>query len=110
MTAMHTDAPWAVVSDKGDDITVCAFDGDPKNGLMRDVICEITSSRDEADAALIAAAPEMLEALDWLLAAIEADPAKESHPGDREERLALACAAARNAMAMAMATVVANDA
>lgn len=61
--AKHTGGTWAVVSDKGDDITVCAFDGDPRDGIMADVIAEIVSVRDEDDACLIATAPELLERL-----------------------------------------------
>ena len=55
----------------------------------------------EANARLIASAPDLLEALDWLLASIEADPASERYPGDREERLELARASARAAIAKA---------
>jgi hypothetical protein len=55
----------------------------------------------EADARLIAASPDLLEALDWLLASIEADPKGERYPGDGEERLLLARASARAAIAKA---------
>jgi len=44
---------------------------------------------------------DLLEALDWLLASITADPANERYPGDKEDRLLLACAAARTAIAKA---------
>lgn len=47
------------------------------------------------------AGPELAAALKWLLASIEADPADERHPDDHEERLALAKAAARKALAKA---------
>lgn len=53
------------------------------------------------NARLIAAAPDLLVALDWLLASLEADPAAENYPGDREDRLTLARAAARVAIAKA---------
>ena len=54
-----------------------------------------------ANARLIAASPDLLEALDWLLASIEADPKGERYPGDGEERLLLARASARAAIAKA---------
>ena len=55
----------------------------------------------EANARLIAAAPDLHEALDWLLASVTADPASEVYPGDKEERITLACGAARTALAKA---------
>ncbi len=62
---------WSVVDDGDDDISVCAFEGDPKNGIMADVICEVTSIRPEQDAKLIAAAPELLKELQHLVALLE---------------------------------------
>jgi hypothetical protein len=52
---------WAVVqpADEFDNISVCAFEGDPANGIMADVIAEIVSIDDEKDARLIAAAPDL---------------------------------------------------
>jgi hypothetical protein len=52
-----------------DHITICAFEGDPSDGIIADVIAEITSIEDEADARLIAASPAMAEALEALMAA-----------------------------------------
>ena len=54
-----------------------------------------------ANADLIAAAPDLLEALDWLLGCIEADPKNERHPDDWKERLSMARAGARAAIAKA---------
>ncbi len=51
-----------------------------------------------ANAALIVSAPELLEALEWLLACVEADPEAESYPGYWDERLLLACGAAHTAL------------
>lgn len=67
----HTPGTWAVVRPAGDfdNISVCAFEGDPRDGIMADVIAEITSIEDEADAHLIAAAADLLTALKRLMAA-----------------------------------------
>ena len=61
--AGHTPGPWAVVhpADDFDYISVCAFEGDPADGIMSDVIAEVISNEDEADARLIAAAPDLLD-------------------------------------------------
>ena len=56
---------------------------------------------DERKARLEAAAPALLEALDWLLYSVERDPSEENYPGDREERLLLACGLARRTIAQA---------
>ncbi len=71
--SQRTQGTWAVVHDKGEDYTVCAFDGDPRDGIMAEVICEVTSIQDEADAHLLAAAADLLVALTALVRAVEAD-------------------------------------
>jgi hypothetical protein len=59
---------------------------------------EGAAAQDLANAHLIAAAPDLAEALDWLLASVEADRSKENHPGDKDERIVLACGAARTVL------------
>ena len=53
------------------------------------------------EAMALKVAGELAEALDWLLASIDADPSAERHPDDKAERLLLAKAAARLALARA---------
>ncbi len=50
---------------------------------------------------LLADKAELLEALDWLLASVEVNAADERHPDDKGERLTLAKACARAAIAKA---------
>jgi hypothetical protein len=61
----YTPGPWEAVSDHTGFIFVGSGSGD---------ICEVTSTDDLADARLIAAAPEMLEALKAVTVAIKIEP------------------------------------
>ena len=99
---MHTPGPWSLtqVHDGW-----AAFGGENGHGHPRTVFqCRAHGRADaecSANARLIAAAPDLLEALDWLLASVTADPAAERHPDDKAERLLLACGAARQALSLA---------
>ena len=72
MTAKHTAGPWKHECD-GD---ITGIENDPENGCVgpvdiASVYLRTVPGRTEANARLIAAAPEMLEALHLLVAGIE---------------------------------------
>lgn len=91
MTTTHTPGPWKITSEE--------FVDDAKGGPVARIYSRQTRPADElkANAALIAAAPEMLEALNGLLEAILKC---EAPVGGKRETLA-AVDAARAAIAKA---------
>jgi hypothetical protein len=93
-----TPGPWECApSVIGEGVTIWATD--PFYGIAK--VLDLTGKpENEANARLIAAAPDLHEALDWLLACVLAE-FEEVHPDDKEERLILACGAARTALAKA---------
>jgi hypothetical protein len=119
---LHTPGPWGLChhleSAENDAACPCGYRGGIWGPDGERTICEMGSTLvpgeegleapryprpvELANARLIAAAPDLAEALDWLLASIEADPANDRYPGDREERLTLACGGARIALAKAL--------
>lgn len=100
----HTPGPWFVsYTSNGHPYQIDAPNGRRRAGGIASVtrwggISFPSSAEGKANARLIAAAPALLEALDWLLASVTADPSAERHPGDKDERLSLACAAAHAAI------------
>jgi hypothetical protein len=100
-----TPGPWRAADNHGCRQIKAKKSGEHKQGQWYyEVACTPGLSdddEDKANARLIAAAPDLHEALDWLLACVLADPASEVHPDDKEERLILACGAARTALAKA---------
>lgn len=93
----HTPGPWEV-SHEPPRWIIQAECGPGKKALAYLVGDYVSCA---GDARLIASAPELLEALDWLLASVTTDQ-PENYPGDREERLLLACGGARAAIAKAI--------
>lgn len=68
----HTLGPWAIA----DETDITGIENDPKNGCVgpvdvAHVYLRTVLGRTEANASLIAAAPELLEALEFTLAALE---------------------------------------
>jgi len=91
----HTPGPWQAYPGFLNDADYRVYDVDG----------EFLTTADDthaANARLIAAAPDLLEALDWLLACVTADKSAEKYPGDHDDRLELAKACARTALAKAM--------
>jgi hypothetical protein len=86
----HTPGPWLVVVGDDDDITVCAFEGDPRDGIMADIVAEILSVENEADAQLIAAAPDLLEALRLVLGVVAPEGGGSAFIASGTERIARA--------------------
>jgi hypothetical protein len=97
--AKHTPGPWrADLSD--DDFQLTGADGSPILMSFSDQYGSSSIDCDKADARLIAAAPDMLLALSWLLGLVER-PSMASKPDDYEAEMLLARAAARAAIAKA---------
>lgn len=70
MEATFTPAPWHYMQSTYKDDTVHHLVGHNRHGQTMLVICEIEKQNAHANARLIAAAPELLEALDDMLAIV----------------------------------------
>ena len=95
MTASHTPGPW-VAEFHGDDASIEIW---AESALIADVHSHVFGSHGQDDARLMAAAPDLLEALETLCTGLEWNI--ENHPTIMNESDSQALAEARAAIAKA---------
>ena len=101
MNAKHTPGPWAVGhemnSERPGSVPVVAMVRDSLGGKMHVAFVNGMAGEQEANARLIASAPDMLAALRGMLDGLRVPTSVDDQNAEREE----ACAAARAAIAKA---------
>ena len=88
----HTPGPWTVEIDRWhyDTASTVVAGAERQTFPFRELLVQVGGTdvgRQEANARLIAAAPELLEAIEWLLNAL---PSATAHPAIKAARAAMA--------------------
>lgn len=79
MSETHTDSPWEIEKDDpGDGVYIVGSDGETIAIMSRDIMCDETIM---ANAKLMAASPELLEALDGIISIGKRDMSNPKYDG-----------------------------